>query len=72
MFIITEKKKLFNAPETAATTLEALQQRLDKYKSSHAEAKEENNSSKARRMNRIVKVHLQAFSNRLNLLFFNI
>jgi len=51
-----EKKKLFNAPETATSTEEALQQRLDKYKSSQKEAQQQGNNSKARRMNRIIKV----------------
>lgn len=36
--------------------MEALQQRLDKYQSATDQAKKEGNSSKARRMGRIVKV----------------
>lgn len=38
--------------------MEALQQRLEKYQESSAAAKEEGNSGKARRMDRIVKVSL--------------
>lgn len=40
---------------SANTVLEALQQRLEKYKSEEAKAKTDGNSSKARRMGRIVK-----------------
>ena len=36
--------------------MEALKQRLEKYRSAASKAKEEGNSSKARRMGRIVKV----------------
>ena len=54
--LFTEKKKLFHAPETATSTEEALQQRLEKYKSSQKEAQQQGNGSKARRMGRIVKV----------------
>ena len=46
-------------PGPPSTILEALQQRLDKYESAAAQAKEEGNGSKARRMGRIVKVNFQ-------------
>uniref|UniRef100_A0ABM0MNS5 Coiled-coil and C2 domain-containing protein 1-like n=1 Tax=Saccoglossus kowalevskii TaxID=10224 RepID=A0ABM0MNS5_SACKO len=42
-------------PSPPKTPLEALQQRLDKYKAGVESAKKEDNSSKARRMGRIVK-----------------
>ena len=51
-----DKKKLFNAPESASTVMEALEQRLNKYKEAEAQAKEEGNTSKASRQGRIVKV----------------
>ncbi|KAH8319046.1 hypothetical protein KR067_005763 [Drosophila pandora] len=44
----------------ASTILEALQQRLEKYQSVEAAAKEENNTSKARRFGRIVKQYEDA------------
>uniref|UniRef100_A0A182K679 Coiled-coil and C2 domain-containing protein 1-like n=1 Tax=Anopheles christyi TaxID=43041 RepID=A0A182K679_9DIPT len=44
----------------ATTVLEALEQRLDKYKSVEQAAKDEGNSSKARRMGRIVKQYQDA------------
>ncbi|XP_050094412.1 coiled-coil and C2 domain-containing protein 1-like isoform X2 [Anopheles aquasalis] len=44
----------------ASTVLEALEQRLDKYKSVEQAAKDEGNSSKARRMGRIVKQYQDA------------
>lgn len=47
---------MFNAPDAPKTIMEALTQRLEKYKSSEAAAKAEGDSSKARRMGRIVKV----------------
>jgi len=52
-----DKKKLYNAPETAGSVLEALNQRLAKYKEAEQMAKEENNASKMKRQARIVKVH---------------
>ena len=52
----TEKVKLFKAPEKASSVMEALEQRLIKYKESEDQAKQEQNSSKAKRMGRIVKV----------------
>ena len=48
-------KRLYHAPETAGTVLEALQQRRDKYQSAVLAAQQENNGSKQRRMGRIVK-----------------
>ncbi|XP_077991493.1 coiled-coil and C2 domain-containing protein 1-like [Glandiceps talaboti] len=45
----------FGVPSAPKTAMEALQQRLEKYKSSEQSAKQEGNSSKARRMGRIVK-----------------
>lgn len=47
-------------PSSASTILEALQQRLEKYQSVEAAAKEENNTSKARRFGRIVKQYEDA------------
>ncbi|XP_055529927.1 coiled-coil and C2 domain-containing protein 1-like [Wyeomyia smithii] len=44
----------------AATIMEALQQRLEKYKSVEKAAKDENNASKARRIGRIVKQYEDA------------
>uniref|UniRef100_A0AAG5DMJ8 Coiled-coil and C2 domain-containing protein 1-like n=1 Tax=Anopheles atroparvus TaxID=41427 RepID=A0AAG5DMJ8_ANOAO len=43
-----------------STVLEALEQRLEKYRSAEQAAKEEGNSSKARRMGRIVKQYQDA------------
>ena len=51
-----EAKKLFQAPEAPKTVLEALTQRLEKYKSSQDSARQGGDSGKARRMGRIVKV----------------
>lgn len=47
-------------PPQPRTALEALQQRLAKYKSSMEQAQGENNSSKVRRMGRIVKQYEDA------------
>lgn len=56
---ITVPEEAANLPEptliTASTILEALEQRLGVYKEHEAKAKEEGNSSKARRFGRIVK-----------------
>lgn len=41
--------------------MEALAQRLDKYKNAEQQAKEEGNSSKSRRMGRIAKVRFFIF-----------
>ncbi|GLG98933.1 Uncharacterized protein GBIM_05497 [Gryllus bimaculatus] len=50
----------FSAPPPPTTVLEALEQRLIKYKSAEQAAKEEGNSSKVRRMGRIVKQYESA------------
>ncbi|XP_074661953.1 coiled-coil and C2 domain-containing protein 1-like [Tubulanus polymorphus] len=55
-----EVKKLFNAPDKPNSILEALEQRLEKYRSGVESAKSENNSGKARRMGRIVKQYEDA------------
>ena len=54
--LLVEKKKIYQAPTEAGSLMEALEQRLDKYKTSSQQAKDEGNGSKARRMGRIVKV----------------
>lgn len=46
--------------ESPTSVLEALEQRLAKYRSQEEAAKAENNSSKARRMGRIVKQYVDA------------
>ncbi|XP_049816691.1 coiled-coil and C2 domain-containing protein 1-like isoform X1 [Schistocerca nitens] len=51
---------LYSAPPTPTTVMEALIQRLDKYKSVEKAAKEEGNASKARRIGRIVKQYENA------------
>jgi len=51
-----DKQKLFKAPEKAGSVMEALQQRLAKYKDGERQAKEEGSTSKMKRMGRIVKV----------------
>ena len=56
----SDKQKLFQAPEAATTVLEALEQRLEKYQGTAQAAKEDGNSSKARRMSRIVKQYQDA------------
>lgn len=63
LIIITEEPT--NVPEEflvpqPSTTLEALEQRLAKYQSSMQQAQEEGNSSKARRLGRIVKQYQDA------------
>ena len=60
VFFCPDKKKLFNAPESASSVLEALQQRLEKYEGTAQAAKEDGNNSKARRMGRIVKQYQEA------------
>ena len=47
---------MFSAPEAPRTVMEALTQRLDKYRTSHEAAQAAGEGSKARRMGRIVKV----------------
>lgn len=56
-WFFSDKKKLYRAPETAGSVLEALNQRLAKYKEAEQQAKDENNASKMKRQARIVKVH---------------
>ncbi|KAH9492091.1 Coiled-coil and C2 domain-containing protein 1-like [Bulinus truncatus] len=55
-----QEKTLFNAPEAPKTVMEALAQRLEKYKSTETAAKSEGDSGKARRMGRIVKQYEDA------------
>ncbi|CAH1773801.1 unnamed protein product [Owenia fusiformis] len=55
-----EAKEIFNAPEAPKSVLEALEQRLAKYKESEDKAKAEGNNSKARRHGRIVKQYIDA------------
>jgi len=50
-----EAKKLFNAPPPPTTVMEALEQRLEKFKATQEQAKAEENASKVRRLGRIVK-----------------
>lgn len=54
--LLTEERALFQAPTAPKTTMDALSQRLDKYKNAEQQAKEEGNMSKSRRMGRITKV----------------
>jgi len=53
---VTDKHKLFKAPEKASSVMDALQQRMAKYKDAEQQAREEGSSSKMKRMGRIVKV----------------
>jgi len=53
---LTDKQKLFKAPEKASSVLDALQQRMTKYKDAEEQAKQEGSASKMKRMGRIVKV----------------
>ncbi len=55
-----EAKKLFNAPPPPNTVMEALEQRLSKFKSTLEQAKEEENAGKVRRLGRIVKQYENA------------
>ena len=50
-----DAKKFFNAPPPPNTIMEALEQRLNKFKATLVQANNEDNSSKARRLGRIVK-----------------
>ena len=52
--------RLFNAPASAGSVLEALSQRMDKYQATESAAKAEGNASKARRLGRIVKQYEKA------------
>lgn len=61
--IVTDPKavaELCHAPPPPSTIMEALQQRLDKYKSTADKAKAEGDTSKARRMGRIQKQYEDA------------
>jgi hypothetical protein len=62
----SDKQKLFKAPEKATTVMEALQQRLAKYKEAEEQAKQEGATSKIKRMGRIVKVLFGCFSSRIS------
>ncbi|GFN95176.1 coiled-coil and c2 domain-containing protein 1-like protein [Plakobranchus ocellatus] len=55
-----EEKSMFNAPDAPQSVMEALSQRLDKYKLSESSAKSAGESGKARRMGRIVKQYEDA------------
>ncbi|XP_077547146.1 lethal (2) giant discs 1 isoform X3 [Haemaphysalis longicornis] len=57
---VEDDPSLFGGPPPPATIMEALQQRLDKYKSTFNEAKEQGNDRKARRLDRIVKQYEDA------------
>lgn len=52
--------RLFNAPTTAGSVLEALDQRIAKYRATEEAAKAEGNASKARRLGRIVRQYESA------------
>lgn len=56
MLLCVDKKRLYAAPPKPATIMEALEQRLEKYKATAEQAKLEGESSKLRRMTRMVKV----------------
>lgn len=55
-----EDPNIFGAPPPPTTVLEALNQRLDKYKKTQSAAVTENNTSKAKRLGRIVKQYEDA------------
>lgn len=55
-----ESRKAFKAPDPPKTILEALEQRLEKYKSAETEANAAGEGSKARRHGRIVKQYQDA------------
>ena len=57
-----EIARLFDAPTSASSTMDALQQRLEKYKSTMDSASAEGNASKARRLGRIVKQYENAIA----------
>lgn len=57
---LEDKKKLYKAPESCGSVLEALNQRLAKYKEAEQQAKDENNPSKIKRQGRIVKQYTDA------------
>lgn len=52
---VAEEADVYSAPPVPATVMEALEQRLSKYQSVEQAARDEGNSSKARRIGRIVK-----------------
>ena len=58
LLYLSEEQQLFKAPEAPKTTMDALQQRLEKYKNAEQQAKEAGETSKCRRMGRIAKVSL--------------
>ncbi|KAI0228023.1 Coiled-coil and C2 domain-containing protein 1-like [Lamellibrachia satsuma] len=58
-----DKKRLYAAPPKPATIMEALEQRLEKYKATAEQAKLEGESSKLRRMTRMVKQYECAIKN---------
>lgn len=49
-----DASKLFNAPKSAGSVMEALEQRLAKFKATKEQALADNNANKARRLGRIV------------------
>ncbi|XP_048761328.1 coiled-coil and C2 domain-containing protein 1-like isoform X2 [Ostrea edulis] len=55
-----EEKSIFKAPNAPKTVLDALQQRLEKYKQTEEESKSKGETSKARRYGRIVKQYQDA------------
>ncbi|XP_003738228.1 coiled-coil and C2 domain-containing protein 1-like [Galendromus occidentalis] len=57
---VKEDPSIYKAPPAAQTILEALEQRLAKYEETEAQAKAENNSSKVRRIGRILKDYKSA------------
>ena len=54
------EEDIYSAPPAPVTIMEALEQRLDKYRSAEKAAQDEGNSSKARRLGRIVKQYENA------------
>ena len=52
----TDKKRLYSAPPKPVTVMDALEQRLEKYKATADAAKAAADSSKQRRMARVAKV----------------
>lgn len=57
---VQDNPDLFKAPPPPTSVMEALQQRLEKFQGTANEAKEQGNSSKARRIGRIVKQYEDA------------
>lgn len=57
---VQDDPELFHAPPAPTTVMEALQQRLEKYQKTVAEAKEQGNDRKVRRLERIVKQYQDA------------